>query len=62
MVETEIAVDAAPSAVFAVLREQPESGPGHLVWSLGGRLLTAPMLRIRNDSSLRRLKEVVEGG
>ncbi|OWY60352.1 hypothetical protein B7486_69645, partial [cyanobacterium TDX16] len=52
----------AGGATRVVLREQPESGPGRVVWSLGGRLWMGPMLGARNESSLSRLKQVVEGG
>lgn len=44
------------------LCEQPEAGPGRLFWSLGGRLWMTPVLRARNEDSLRKLKKLVEQG
>jgi hypothetical protein len=52
--------ELAGGSTRVVLREAPESGPGHLAWSLGGRLWMDPMLRARNESSLQRLKHLVE--
>jgi uncharacterized protein YndB with AHSA1/START domain len=54
--------ELAGGTTRVVLREEPESGPGRTVWSLGGQLWMRPMLRARNESSLERLKGVVEGG
>ena len=45
-----------------VLHEVPASGPGRVLWSVGGRLWMNPLLGVRNRSSLTRLKQVVEGG
>src|SRR5690606_28003513 len=45
-----------------VLHEAPESGPGRVVWTLGGRLWMSPLLGARNESSLSQLKQLVEGG
>jgi uncharacterized protein YndB with AHSA1/START domain len=42
------------------LKEEPDRGPGRVVWSFGGRLWMAPLLRMRNEDSLRKLKELVE--
>jgi glycine/D-amino acid oxidase-like deaminating enzyme/uncharacterized protein YndB with AHSA1/START domain len=52
--------ELAGGSTRVVLREAPESGPGHLIWSLGGRLGMRPMLRMRNESSLQQLKQLVE--
>jgi uncharacterized protein YndB with AHSA1/START domain len=42
------------------LDEVLESGPARWLWDLGGRVVMAPLLRIRNRSSLQRLKDLAE--
>lgn len=58
--EARVTVEAEPTGDGCVvtIEEHPEKGPGALL----PRFLTAPMLRWRNNETLRRLSYLAQGG
>ena len=55
-------LEATDTATHLTLAERPCGGPMRVLWDLGGRPALTPALRVRNDDSLRLLKELVERG